>query len=76
MQGLNDNPKTKTINDSNDLKNSAPLKIDTPLKVHSDMSESASIRKLQICFLGIFVSYFIYGILQEKMLVLNNNYDY
>jgi len=36
---------------------------------------SRSKRKLLYCFLGIFVSYFIYGILQENMWVCNTDCD-
>ena len=72
MHVLGDNPKT-IINDSDNLTNQTVLKIDSPSSIKTDMAEAASFRKLQICFIGIFVSYFIYGILQEKMLELNYN---
>ena len=73
MQPLNDKLKTITIDDSKISLNPVPTQFNIAVKVDSEMSETASIRKLQICFFGIFVSYFIYGILQEKMLVIDKN---
>jgi len=41
------------------------LHVTTSLNV--TMSNVPSKQKLALCFFGIFVSYFIYGLLQEKM---------
>ena len=38
------------------------------VKIEEDMSAAEGSRlKLFVCFVGVFVSYFIYGVLQENM---------
>lgn len=62
---------TQTMNDqksAEDTKSSSSSEVEESSREMDGATSGARGRKVAVyCFLGIFISYFVYGILQEKM---------
>lgn len=58
---------TQTMNDSVPSEGTKSTEKDKDSAREMDVAGSGSGKVAACCFLGIFISYFIYGILQEKM---------